>query len=566
MIADHFLQSRTDLETALGGLLKLAAELRRPSASLDTIQGLLSDIREPLLIVAVGEVKSGKSSLLNALFGEEFAKVDVLPATDRVCIFRYGDFEKTVDVSPQLIERHLPIPFLRDFNVVDTPGTNTMVAEHQRITESFIPRADLILFVFSVVNPWTQSAWDLLGFVQKKWLKNVVFVLQQADLRAPSEVVVIRRHLEETAIQRLGFAPPIFAVAARNALLALKGFSADQGEFGPLRDQINLIVTGPGGRALKLRSAAQAAQVMIDEIASELRAALEVIAQDETRLTRAEKFLEARKEQTLRQMGGLLAGIERACRQGAAQGMKLLEEKLSFWRTWKIMWARQRWQDEFQHEIERKLRQVVEQQAEDAVHSLETDLRSLWPQMHDLIDQQLHGELQEKIPRALPDFVGQRRELFQSIQLALSERVSAKSVEEKLAQLFRETSTILRVPAGVAAAGGIATLIAALVSASVADVTGILAASAAVIGSIMAVIQRRKILVTYEQQMETKRAELMQTVERQLIRAIETFYRDISAALQPLAAFCTAQRRVHEPFLARAEDIYQALKNLLSRM
>jgi tRNA U34 5-carboxymethylaminomethyl modifying GTPase MnmE/TrmE len=566
MIADHFLQSRTDLETALGGLLKLAAELRRPSASLDTIQGLLSDIREPLLIVAVGEVKSGKSSLLNALFGEEFAKVDVLPATDRVCIFRYGDFEKTVDVSPQLIERHLPIPFLRDFNVVDTPGTNTMVAEHQRITESFIPRADLILFVFSVVNPWTQSAWDLLGFVQKKWLKNVVFVLQQADLRAPSEVVVIRRHLEETAIQRLGFAPPIFAVAARNALLALKGFSADQGEFGPLRDQINLIVTGPGGRALKLRSAAQAAQVMIDEIASELRAALEVIAQDETRLTRAEKFLEARKEQTLRQMGGLLAGIERACRHGAAQGMKLLEEKLSFWRTWKIMWARQRWQDEFQHEIERKLRQVVEQQAEDAVHSLETDLRSLWPQMHDLIDQQLHGELQEKIPRALPDFVGQRRELFQSIQLALSERVSAKSVEEKLAQLFRETSTILRVPASVAAAGGVATLIAALVSASVADVTGILAASAAVIGSIMAVIQRRKILATYEQQMETKRAELMQTVERQLIRAIETFYRDISAALQPLAAFCTAQRRVHEPFLARAEDIHQALKNLLSRM
>lgn len=566
MIADHFLQSRTDLEMALGGLLKLAAELRRPSASLDTIQGLLSDIREPLLVVAVGEVKSGKSSLLNALFGEEFAKVDVLPATDRVCIFRYGDFEKTVDVSPQLIERHLPIPFLRDFNVVDTPGTNTMVAEHQRITESFIPRADLILFVFSVVNPWTQSAWELLGFVQKKWLKNVVFVLQQADLRAPSEVAVIRRHLEETAIQRLGFAPPIFAVAARKALLALKGISADQGEFGPLRDQINLIVTSPGGRALKLRSAAQAAQVMIDEIASELRAALEVIAQDETRLTRAEKFLEARKEQTLRQMGGLLAGIERACRQGAEQGMKLLEEKLSFWRTWKIMWARQRWQDEFQHEIERKLRQVVEQQAEDAVHSLETDLRSLWPQMHDLIDQQLHGELQEKIPRALPDFVGQRRELFQSIQLALSERVSAKSVEEKLAQLFRETSTILRVPAGVAAAGGIATLIAALVSASVADVTGILAASAAVIGSIMAVVQRRKILATYEQQMEAKRAELMQTVERQLSRAIETFYRDISAALQPLAAFCSAQRRIHEPSLARAKDIYLELKKLLSGM
>ena len=566
MIADHYLQLRTELESNLGALLKLGAELRRSGASLDTIQGLLSDIHEPLLIVAIGEVKSGKSSLLNAIFGEEFAKVDVLPATDRVCIFRYADFEKTVDVSPQLSERHLPILFLRDFNVVDTPGTNTMVAEHQRITETFIPRADLILFVFSVVNPWTQSAWDLLGFVQKKWLKNVVFVLQQADLRAPSEITVIRRHLEETAIQRLGFTPPIFAVSARNALLAAKGLLADEGEFGPLRDQINLIVTGPGGRTLKLRSAAQAAQVMTGEITSELRGALEVIGQDEARLTRAEKFLEARKEQTFRQMGGLLAGIERACRQGAAEGMNLLEEKLSFWRTWKIMWARQRWQDEFQQEIERKLQDVVQQQAEDAVHLLETDLRSLWPQMHDLIDQQLHGELQEKIPRAMPDFVRQRRDLLHSIQFALSQRVSAKSVEEKLAQLFRETSTILRVPAGVAAAGGIATVIAALVSASVADVTGILAASAAVIGSIMAVIQRRKILKTYQQQMETKRAELMRTVEDQLTRAIDAFYKEISVTLQPLAAFCAAQRRTYEPFLTRAHEIDRSLRNLLSQL
>jgi hypothetical protein len=66
--------------------------------------------------------------------------------------------------------------------------------------------------------------------------------------------------------------------------------------------------------------------------------------------------------------------------------------------------------------------------------------------------------------------------------------------------------------------------------------------------------------------MEAKRAELLQTVERQLNRAIDTFYRDISAALQPLAAFCTAQRRIHEPLRARTEDINQALKNLLSRM
>src|SRR3954454_17289697 len=147
MIADNYLQLRTELETALGKLLRLATEMRREAATLETLHGLLKDVREPLLFVVVGEVKAGKSSLLNALFGEEFAKVDVLPATDRVYIFRYGAEEKSIEVSPQLTERYLPIPFLHDFSVVDTPGTNTMLPEHQTITEDSIPRADLILFV-----------------------------------------------------------------------------------------------------------------------------------------------------------------------------------------------------------------------------------------------------------------------------------------------------------------------------------------------------------------------------------------------------------------------------------
>src|SRR5438309_174793 len=87
MIADHYLQLRTDLETALIRLLRLGADLQRGPGSLETLHALLTDIRQPLLFVVVGEVKAGKSSLLNALFGREFAKTGVLPATDRVCIF-----------------------------------------------------------------------------------------------------------------------------------------------------------------------------------------------------------------------------------------------------------------------------------------------------------------------------------------------------------------------------------------------------------------------------------------------------------------------------------------------
>lgn len=42
-------------------------------------------------------------------------------------------------------------------NLVDTPGTNVILQRQQRLTEEFVPRADLILFVISADRPLTES-------------------------------------------------------------------------------------------------------------------------------------------------------------------------------------------------------------------------------------------------------------------------------------------------------------------------------------------------------------------------------------------------------------------------
>ena len=571
MIADNYLQLRTDVETALTGLLKLSSDMRRDPGTLDIIHGLMNDVREPLLFVVVGEVKAGKSSLLNALFGQEFAKVDVRPATDRVYIFRYGPEEKTVEVSPQLTERYLPIPFLRDFNVVDTPGTNTMVAQHQTITESFIPRADLVLFVFSVVNPWSQSAWDLLNFVQKKWLKNTVFVLQQADLRDPSEVEIIHRHLEDTAMQKLAFTPPIFPVSARKALLARttgldKERLLEESNFQPLEAQIDRMVTESGAGVLKLQSTTKTAGIILGDVAEEIQTCFDTILRDEKQLSHVDEFLRARKDQTLRQVAGFLRGVEQACRESARQGTRMLEAKLSFWRTWRLIWSREQWQQEFQTEVEAKLRQEIEPQVENAIQLLETDLRGLGPQLRETIEAKFDSGGKDRLSKTMPDFARQRRDLLQSIQLTLVERIAGKGVEEQLARMFRETAAWLRLPAGVAAAGGIVTIIVAMSSAAVADVTGVLAASAAIIGTVVAFSQRKKILSSYEREMEGKRLELMHAIEEQMIHAIDLFYLEISAAFQPLAAFCITERKRYEPVLQKAEKLQETFRGLAARL
>jgi hypothetical protein len=397
-----------------------------------------------------------------------------------------------------------------------------------------------------------------------------VFVLQQVDLRERTEIEIIRRHLQDTAMRRLKFVPSIFAVSARKALLARAGGHLDEqlwqeSDFGPLEDQINLIVAESSTRILKLRSTLQTGRVMLEEFVEQLRKSVDVISRDEARLSQIDLVLQTRMEQTSRQIAGFLRGVDQACRDATGEGMKLLEKKLSFWQTWKLMWGKRESPRDFQNEIEAKLKQTIQPQVEHAVRLLETDLRGLWPQLHDMLDR-LGSELRNRIPQATPDFARQRRELLQSIELALMERSGGKAIEQLLSDQFSETTSRLRVPLGVAAAGGIATAIAAASSAAVADVTGVLAISAATIGTILVFTQRRKLLKAYQEQMKNKCAELLKAIEQQLQQAISLFYKEISSAFQPLAAFCIAQRRTYEPQLQRAEEIRRRFDSLKARI
>ena len=52
------------------------------SQPLEELQHTVTDLRKPWVFVVAGEVKSGKSALLNALFGEEICRTDALPATE----------------------------------------------------------------------------------------------------------------------------------------------------------------------------------------------------------------------------------------------------------------------------------------------------------------------------------------------------------------------------------------------------------------------------------------------------------------------------------------------------
>jgi GTP-binding protein EngB required for normal cell division len=163
----------------------------------------------------VGEVKSGKSSLINALLETPVCAVDSAPCTTRVQEISYGEEEQRIEVSEFEEHRHLPHAILRHIAIVDTPGTNSIIRKHQVITENYIPQSDLVLFVFFAKIPYTGSAWDFLRYIKHDWQRNTLFVLQQADLLPSDERKRTVGHIRQQLITEGIADPVVFAVSVK---------------------------------------------------------------------------------------------------------------------------------------------------------------------------------------------------------------------------------------------------------------------------------------------------------------------------------------------------------------
>jgi small GTP-binding protein len=260
MIGDDYFHLRSQLSAAITDLRGQAENHGADLDALLILDNVQASLKEPFVFVVVGEVNVGKSTFLNALFGQDFSRTGIIPTTDKILFFKHGDSVTTVPITPTLDEVHIPCEFLKDFHIVDTPGTNSIQDEHQQITERFVPVADLVIFVFSASNPWGASAWQFLEKVHRQWMRNVVFVLQQCDLRTPEEIEVITDYMRQLTQQRFGREFPLFPVSAKRAYLARSSgidtekLMAESG-FPDLERHISSAVTNTTARRTKLLTA-----------------------------------------------------------------------------------------------------------------------------------------------------------------------------------------------------------------------------------------------------------------------------------------------------------------------
>ena len=334
MIGDDYFELRSKLGTDLHTLRGLVQDLSGDAEASAIIDNLISGLRDPFVFVVVGEVNVGKSTFLNALFGQDFSRTGVVPTTDKIVFFKYGTEPSSVSLTPTLQEVQVPCEFLRDFHIVDTPGTNSIENEHQQITERFVPNADLVIFAFSAMNPWGASAWQFLEKVHRQWMRNVIFVLQQCDLRSAEEIQVIVDYMAQLSKQRFGREFPLFAVSAKKAYLARSsGVDRDrlmaESGFVPLEDHISQTVTKNLSRIAKLSSAQRYGRQILDHLEQRVRASASAAERKRQLIDQLQSERAVQGERTLQRLGPALEATEMDYRASATKITSMSEELLS---------------------------------------------------------------------------------------------------------------------------------------------------------------------------------------------------------------------------------------------
>jgi GTP-binding protein EngB required for normal cell division len=492
--------------------------------------GLLKNVNAPFLFVVVGEVKSGKSSFINALLGEELCAVAPDPCTDLIQKIVYSEEPFERSVSEMVREVGRPSEVLREIAIVDTPGTNSIIERHQELTERFIPESDLVLFVFSAVNPYSRTAWDLFRLVHQQWGKKIVFILQQADRASSEELETNFSRVEELA-RSLGVDQPrVFAVSARKAREGSGGGMEKVWSF------IQETVTGGRHYLLKMESLLSTASQVLGRVGEDVRRLEEGLDKDRSEAAKIEAALSRGRESSLREIDVLKARLLQGYIRVSEETMDEFEAGLSVpslvRSSFRSVFSKRNLFREWLEELIRRFNEKLSRKADEA-------------------GRESSEIIAEHIVRTTGDLLSDLRESGKDrpwVNISSMARRRFKVVDEVMLRLARlmhseELSDRLR-PQGLrkigdqALLGGFITLVGAVIAgtthAIIFDVTGgIVTTIGAVLALNTIVFKRRSVIRRFREGLAEGRRTFEEELETRLIEQVGLLFDELQDAFEP---------------------------------
>ncbi|ENX01773.1 hypothetical protein F900_01533 [Acinetobacter modestus] len=223
----------------LADLVGLTPQIQDISMRLSTIK---ADLNTTLRVFLIGEVKAGKSTLINAIVGQDLSPTNILEATAAIWEIGYAEQSSTTivykDGQEQVIEHSDIMSFFgtsdeqlefaekvakivvkthqhqfKELLLIDSPGLATITNQNAEITQNIMQDVDLALWVFNA-NHLGQT--DIMQRVAElaKLGKPIIAVINKIDETEDSPEKLtryLRRNSDE-------FFQDIFAISAFDAL------------------------------------------------------------------------------------------------------------------------------------------------------------------------------------------------------------------------------------------------------------------------------------------------------------------------------------------------------------
>ncbi|ALW90091.1 dynamin family protein [Deinococcus actinosclerus] len=470
----------------------------------------LRNLDEAFLLVVVGEFNAGKSSFVNALLGAAVLPEGVTPTTDRIYVLVHGEqpgqMEPTAD--PFVSRLTYPLPSLEGVALVDTPGTNAIVRQHQTLTEGFLPRADLVLFLTSADRPFTESERQFLELAAR-WGRGVIMVVNKADLLETAEQrEQVRAFVETGARGVLGLTPPVLLISARG-----EQRGGDAG-FAALRSLLQARLSETERTRLKLLSPLNTASQLLSGEVTRADAARATLGDDLRVLGDLEAQRATHGETMLGELDGQLNRVARLLSEFEVRADRFIDARLRFSNLRGLLNSREL-EEDFRREAVADLPEAIDRQFGTMIDRFVEANLHFWEDVQAFL---IRRQPSQEVARTR--FSYDRAALLDGIAGSAREHLATTTEQELARNLSRDAEDAMKgVIGGLAGGVGIGAGIGALVGASALDFTGGILAGLT-LGSLGLFVLPNKRIQAHRQ-LRARVAELREALERIVRREFE---------------------------------------------
>lgn len=554
--------------------LRLAlAELDVPREGLATLQDAILQLDELFLLVVVGEFNAGKSALVNALLGEKVLAEGATPTTSRVTLVKWGE-----QVAEQIVDENFgiytyPLPLLKELNIVDTPGTNAVIRYHERLTDEYVPRSDLILFITSADHPLTESERQFLQRIVA-WGKKVIFALNKADIIEDQTALhEVRSFVLKHATAVLGDTPEFFPVSARLAQRALA--EPDPEKRLELRaasglDALEQYITSTLDDAqrlhLKFGNPLGVAENIVARAASVNEDQSEEIKEDVQTATALEATVSDYERDLRNELQPRLAEVENILHRLEQRGLDFFDTTMRITNIQELMRG-----DKVRAEFEKRVLADIPQQIEDHVQHLidwlvQKDLQE-WQRVMTYVQRRKALHTEHIVGEGIEPREMRRRELVDTMGKTVQRIVDEYDRDKEARELAAHVETAVAQTALLeVGAVGLGALVTAAVLSSSLDITGILAAGTlAIVGFFVIPYKRKQAKDKFREKMESLRINLHDTLSKQFTDEARRAVNRLREGITPYTRYVRGERERIEKTTSILASLRQKLSALRAR-